>query len=102
MLVTLCCFIISVGYTNENIDINWKKTKAVEITQLELAQFRLSQDVTTTEYSETYESTIRLSYYSILYYSQYLRLAKGTTTLSLVGETEFYRNAWRREEDTIS
>lgn len=48
--------ISSFGYTDENIDINWKKASPVEISHLELAQFRLSQDVTTQEYSETYET----------------------------------------------
>ena len=44
------------GYTEENIDINLKMPGAVEISQLELAQFKLAEDVTTPEYSETYLS----------------------------------------------
>ena len=60
-------FFVLVGYTDENIDINWKKASPVEISHLELAQFRLSQDVTTQEYSETYESRRRSSYLSSIF-----------------------------------
>lgn len=50
--------IASFGYTEENIDINWRSPRAVLIPPLELAQFELSEDVDTTEYSESRDTGI--------------------------------------------
>lgn len=50
--------ISSYGYTTDNLDLSWKSVNALKIPPLEMAQFHLSQDFTTSEYPKTSETGI--------------------------------------------